>query len=798
MKKRNLSLFSILLAFMIFLFGVVLISADLNSDSLALKARAVSVGDQVDGGVVVADDASFCGCCHAHNHGNTFPEKVSCIICRIKHVINGFFGNRELNPVHKYIIISVTDATCTTEGCTHLRCAVCGIIKNITSETLPHSPVEVPAVPATCSSTGCSEGTKCDVCGAVLSGLSATPKTAHTLVVLPGVRATCTSAGLTDGKQCSVCGVIINAQNVIPAAPHIWNTGVVTTEPTCISAGVKVFTCWECGATRTEEIGLFGHSYIDVVTPPTCTEQGYTTHTCSRCGYHYTDAYTNARHDFIDGTVVNNLTVAANSGKVTADYTCAVCGAGVTGGEIPAVASANGYEEVYHTLQAAVINANGGNVYLLCDYTLKEDLTIPAGVTVIIPCITGDMGYTARSDDGAYNLYCHDNPGTEVAPAKFRTLTVARGVTVSVNGTLLINAVTGAAAAGFDDYGITGNYACIDLGGTVIVPTGGAFDCSGYVYDNGGEILAQSGAKLLETFGVMRWRGGSYAYAAAMKSSVKCCFPIENYDFNYIRAKLTVEYGALYYGTVKMYASGSYYYCHFPQISSSSNALYLLSEGASCVRTVTASGKAVYKFYGDVTFSSTKLKVANYQMGTDKCGYFKLDGNTQLEFYNGTVTCNKKYHFLPGFRVVVGTGAALNIGSGGGMLFSTATNYTLNGKQYYSYYYYDQQYATTTKWYIPGRGDAAMYILDGGSVNVAGTEEIKAEIAGRVYLDDASSFTVDSGTASESISRYVAYGSVSGSSILAKVNMNQYETVLLRSTLDAAAKAAAKTALGLE
>lgn len=752
MKKRKISLFSVMLAFIIFLFGVVLFTADPMNDPLGFKAQAVSVGDSVEDGVVVASDDSFCRCCHEHNHGNNIYDRISCVICRIKHASRRLFGFVEINPEHKYKIASTTAATCTAEGSSQLCCAVCDSTKTIIIEKLPHT---------------------------WDAGMVTTEPT-------------CTAAGIKK-LTCTECGAEKNEE--IGALGHSYISEV--NDPTCTEDGYAIHTCSRCGYVQTETFPALGHNYADVVTEPTCTQQGYIIHTCSRCGSSYTD-YMDARHDFIDGTAVNDLTVSANSGKVTATYTCAVCGESVTGGEIPASASVGGYEKVYHTLQAAVSAADGETVYLLCDYTLREDLTIPSGVTVVIPCLAGDTGYTTHNDDGAYNMYCPDNAGTVVAPAQFRSLTVAGGVTVNVYGTLLINAVTGGAAGGFDDYGITGNYACINLGGNINVLPGGVLDCSGYVNDNGGEILVQNSAKVFETFGVMRWRGGSYAYAAAMKSSTKCCFPIENYDFNYIRAKLTIEYGALYSGTVKMFASNSYYYCHFPQIGSSSNAIYLLESGARCVRNVTETGKAVYKFYGDVTFSTTKLKVASYQMSTDKCGYYKLDGNTQTEFYDGTVTCNNKYHFLPGFQLVIGSGATLNIGSGGGMLFSTATDYTLNGTQYYSYYYFDQQYDTTTKWYIPGRDDAAMYILDGGSVNVAGTTDAKAEIAGRIYVDDVSSFSTVSGVASESISRYVAYGSVSGSTIFAKVNMNQYDTVLLRNTLDAAAKAAVKTALGLE
>ena len=45
------------------------------------------------------------------------------------------------------------------------------------------------------------------------------------------------------------------------AQPCQWNEGVITTEPTCTTAGVKTFSCSVHGETRTEEIPALGHSF---------------------------------------------------------------------------------------------------------------------------------------------------------------------------------------------------------------------------------------------------------------------------------------------------------------------------------------------------------------------------------------------------------------------------------------------------------------------------------------------------------------------------------------------------------
>ena len=44
-------------------------------------------------------------------------------------------------------------------------------------------------------------------------------------------------------------------------SPHTWDSGTVTTAPTCTKAGERTYTCTECGATKTEPIPATGHSW---------------------------------------------------------------------------------------------------------------------------------------------------------------------------------------------------------------------------------------------------------------------------------------------------------------------------------------------------------------------------------------------------------------------------------------------------------------------------------------------------------------------------------------------------------
>ena len=58
-------------------------------------------------------------------------------------------------------------------------------------------------------------------------------------------------------KKCSRCDVTDTE------AAHEWNDGEVTTQPTCITAGEKTYTCTVCSATKIETLNALGHDFTD-------------------------------------------------------------------------------------------------------------------------------------------------------------------------------------------------------------------------------------------------------------------------------------------------------------------------------------------------------------------------------------------------------------------------------------------------------------------------------------------------------------------------------------------------------
>ncbi len=183
---------------------------------------------------------------------------------------------------HNYSSV-VTAPTCTTQGYTTHSCSLCGdVVTDSYVDALGHDYSETVVAP-TCTEQGYTEY-KCAICDHEYKGSYVNAK-GHSNKKIPAVEATCTETGLTQGVKCTVCGKEVIAQEVIAAKGHSFSAWTVETPATCIAEGVEKRECIVCRKVETNTISIVDHTPVVLAAKePTYAEDGATEGSkCSVC-----------------------------------------------------------------------------------------------------------------------------------------------------------------------------------------------------------------------------------------------------------------------------------------------------------------------------------------------------------------------------------------------------------------------------------------------------------------------------------------------------------------------------------
>ena len=260
----------------------------------------------------------------------------TCTVCKTTKTENvpatGNHKNTELR--------NVKEATCIAEGYTgDTYCKDCGV-KLQTGKAIAKKAHTWDAgkitQEATCAKTGIKTYT-CTVCKTTKT--EEVPATGvHKNTELRNVKeATCTEEGYTGDTYCKDCGSKIASGQKISKIEHSWNSGIVTTPPTCVEHGVKTYTCNICQTTKTEELPATGnHQNTELrnTKEASCTAEGYTGDIyCKDCGVKLQTGKTIAKkaHTWDAGVITTPATCTEKGVKT---YTCTSCG-GTKTNELP-------------------------------------------------------------------------------------------------------------------------------------------------------------------------------------------------------------------------------------------------------------------------------------------------------------------------------------------------------------------------------------------------------------------------------------------------------------------------------
>lgn len=104
-------------------------------------------------------------------------------------------------------------------------------------------------------------------------------------------------------------------------AEHVWNEGVITTQPTETTEGVKTYTCTVCGNTKTATIGTLDHEHtFDTERWDHDAENHWHPATCA----HTSEKKDLAAHDWNEGVITKPADYGVEGEKT---FTCTTCSA---------------------------------------------------------------------------------------------------------------------------------------------------------------------------------------------------------------------------------------------------------------------------------------------------------------------------------------------------------------------------------------------------------------------------------------------------------------------------------------
>lgn len=267
---------------------------------------------------------------------------------------------------------------------------------------------------------------------------------------MSGKAPTCTEEGYTDYTKCSGCGEE-QGKEVIPATGH--QNGAAAT---CESAQ----TCTVCSAVIAPALG---HDMVnDEAVAPTCTTDGKEAGAhCSRCNHKTGGAVIAATHTWtsLDEAGSRECTACSNS-------------------------------EIYTAEALATVLAKNGKVTLMANIDVSTQLSIPAGVTVVLDMNGKTIAGAFQPESTTKHIYPISNSGTLTINGGKIT---GRGIYNQDGGIMTINDTIIIA----EDFN---GGACIwSYGGEVYINNGnftgycGIVSAQGYLEINGGSYICKSG-----------------------------------------------------------------------------------------------------------------------------------------------------------------------------------------------------------------------------------------------------------------------------------------------------------------
>ena len=298
------------------------------------------------------------------------------------------------------------------------------------------------------------------------------------------------------------------------------------------------------------------------------------------------------------------------------------------------------------------------------------DYTIDSGVTLLIPFDDSNTLYTTVPGIETTGTEWIDLSSSWTKPTAYRTLTMASGANISVDGAISISGKQ-SAKQGYNGHP-TGKVGFINMqeGSNITINNSANLYAWGYITGSG-TVTAKNGATVYEDFQVTDWRGGTAA--SKMLKNTQKVFPLTQYYVQNVEVPLTLEYGAKELGYISVIASKKLGKTSIPFIGDGS--MFIISEGSSITKDYDETkDRLCVDIDGNLTMGSLLIEVSGMSINS-KDYVLPITNNLTVKVTSGTTEVSQSMAILPGAEIVVGEEAFFNLSTGTSLYVYDADNW---------------------------------------------------------------------------------------------------------------------------
>lgn len=325
-----------------------------------------------------------------------------------------------------------------------------------------------------------------------------------------------------------------------------------------------------------------------------------------------------------------------------------------------------------------------GTMVLNEDYTMTTGIyTIPSGVKFLIPY----NNVLTEHFDASPNMV------SVSTPTVYRTLTVTEGVIIQCNGSINVGGQVSAESSSYAGRP-TGAYGRINMLGEnskIILAsadktnsTAGALYCYGFIIGSG-EVVAQPGATVYETFEACGFRGGTttsgaWINNAGLDKKYKS-FLFSEYAVHNIETEFTIHAGTDWYAIASIAPSIGDTIQASAQLCGTSGGMFRLETGTIlCRRYDPNTDRMTFTVKGNADLHGFILSMGGTSLDTSKF-ILGLNGGWDFVVESGTVTTNCHFKLMPGSSMTIGEQGKLLVNKN--LYLYDATDYVDKGYVYY-------------------------------------------------------------------------------------------------------------------